>query len=40
MTGVHETLAAGLAAPPEPMTIGRGRQAKPSLAEMGICHEG
>ena len=34
------SLAAELAAPLEPMTIGRGRQTKPSLAQMGICHEG
>ncbi len=37
MTGARETLAAELAAPQEPMTIGRGHQVKPSLAQMGIC---
>jgi hypothetical protein len=40
MTGARETLAAELAAPLEPMTIGRERQTKPSLAKMGICYEG
>jgi hypothetical protein len=40
MTGARETLAAELAAPLEPMAIGRGRQTRPSLAQMGTCYEG
>jgi len=35
MTGARETSAAEPAAPLEPMTIGRERQTKPSLAQMG-----
>src|SRR5215468_11279543 len=40
MTGAREALAAELAAPLESMTSDSGRQTKPSLAQMGICHEG
>ena len=40
MTGARETSAAELAAPLDPMTIGRGRQTKPSLAQTGTCHKG